>query len=136
MNYFTDSNKLGRVRYGMLPTRIGVFGSPDCLTMIGTALKVGRTEEDLAVWSVRVRMADVQGRWIIVDGSFVPVEQSTKVGDPARPFEHVAAPGRPADSVGKIWKAMWLLGWFGSAPASPGRSRLGAFRSPVKATNW
>jgi hypothetical protein len=103
----------------MLPTSIGVFGSPECLTMVGTARKVGRTEEDLAVWSPRVRMDDVQGRWIIVDGSFLPVEQSTKVGDPASPVEDVATRGRANDSVGKIWNAMWLLGFFGLCGAIP-----------------
>jgi len=80
MQYFTDASNSGRVRHCMLPSRICVFGSPECLIMLGTALKVGRTEEDLAVWSLRVSRADVRGRWIIVDGSFQPMEEFPAAG--------------------------------------------------------
>jgi hypothetical protein len=41
---------------------------------IGIASAIGRTEGGLAVWSLNIDGADVPGRWIIVDGRFVPVE--------------------------------------------------------------
>jgi hypothetical protein len=41
---------------------------------IGMASAIGRTEGGLAVWSLNIDGVDVPGRWIIVDGRFVPVE--------------------------------------------------------------
>jgi hypothetical protein len=44
---------------------------------IGMASAIGRTECGLAVWSLNMDGADVPGRWIIIDGRFVPVERAT-----------------------------------------------------------
>jgi hypothetical protein len=41
---------------------------------IGIASAIGRTEGCLAVWGLNVHGADVPGRWVIIDGRFVPVE--------------------------------------------------------------
>ena len=41
---------------------------------IGIASAIGRTEGRLAGWSLNVHGADVPGRWVIIDGRFVPVE--------------------------------------------------------------
>jgi hypothetical protein len=40
---------------------------------IGMASQIGRTEGGLAVWSLTIDGADDPGRWIIIDGRFVPV---------------------------------------------------------------
>ena len=50
---------------------IGV-GEPDCFPMpVGQANRVGRTVDGLAMWALRVKGADVPGRFVIVDGRFV-----------------------------------------------------------------
>jgi hypothetical protein len=50
--------------------------------MIGVALKVGRTNDDIAVWALRVNKVDISGYWIIIDRRFVPVEYSARVRNP------------------------------------------------------
>jgi len=41
---------------------------------IGMASAIGRTDDGLAVWRLQVHGADVPGRFVIVDGAFVLVE--------------------------------------------------------------
>jgi hypothetical protein len=76
MEYFTNASGPGPVRYGQLPGSIGVLEAPDKPMPIGLASAVGRTEGGLAVWSLNVDSADVPGRWVIVDGRFVPLERA------------------------------------------------------------
>jgi hypothetical protein len=72
--YFTNIGIAGPVRSGQLPGSIGVLESLDKPMPIEIASEVGRTERGLAVWSLRVRGADVPGRWVIIDRRFVAVE--------------------------------------------------------------
>jgi len=44
---------------------------------IGIAAAIGRTEGGPAVWGLRIRGADVPGRWAIIDRRFVAVEGVT-----------------------------------------------------------
>ena len=74
MEYFTNASASGPIRYGQLPGSIGVLEALDKPMPIGMASAIGRTEGGLAVWSLNVDGADVPGRWVIVDGRFVPVE--------------------------------------------------------------
>ena len=74
MEYFTIASGPGPVRYGQLPGSIGVLDAPDKPMPIGMASAIGRTEGCLAVWGLNVHGADVPGRWVIIDGRFVPVE--------------------------------------------------------------
>jgi hypothetical protein len=53
---------------------IGVIEDPDKPLLVGTAMRRGRTYDGLAVWSLKVRGADVHGRFIVIDGRFVTVE--------------------------------------------------------------
>jgi hypothetical protein len=74
MRYFTDACTEGRVLFGQLPWVIGVTEAPDKPLLVGTAMRRGRTEDGQAVWSLKVRGADMPGRFIIVDGAFAEVE--------------------------------------------------------------
>jgi hypothetical protein len=74
--YFTNASTSGPVRYGQLPGSIGVLEAPDKPMPIGMASQIGRTEGGLAVWSLNVDGADVPGRWVIIDGRFVPTERA------------------------------------------------------------
>jgi hypothetical protein len=74
MLYFTDAIKTGTVRSGEYPFAIGVLRSCDNATPAGLAFEVGRTADGLAVWRMKVHGADVPGRWVIVDGRFVAVD--------------------------------------------------------------
>jgi hypothetical protein len=76
MEYFTNASVAGPVRYGQLPGSIGVLEALDKPMPIGMASTIGRTEGGLAVWSLNVDGADVPGRWVIIDGRFVPVERA------------------------------------------------------------
>jgi hypothetical protein len=74
MESFTNASASGPVRYGQLPGSIGVLEALDKPMPIGMASQIGRTEGGLAVWSLNVDGAEVPGRWVIIDGRFVPAE--------------------------------------------------------------
>ena len=113
MQYFTDVSTRGRVLYRKIPSLVGVFESPDCLLMIGTARKVGRTGDDMSIWSLRVRLADIPGRWNIIDGKFVPVEDSQPSLNRTLPVEHPAMRIQTSQAIGKAWNVLRLLGFLG-----------------------
>ena len=62
------------IRYGQIPGSIGVLDAPDHPMPIGMANCKGWNPDGLAVWRLTVHGADVPGRWVIIDGRFVPVE--------------------------------------------------------------
>ena len=70
MTYFTDASTKGRVFFAQLPWVIGIIEEPNTRLLVGTAMKRGRTADGLALWSLKVRGADIPGRWVIVDGMF------------------------------------------------------------------
>jgi hypothetical protein len=74
MTYFTDASTKGRVFFTQLPWVIGIIEEPNTRLLIGTAMRRGWTDDGLASWSLKVRGADVPGRFIIMDGQFVEVE--------------------------------------------------------------
>jgi hypothetical protein len=74
MTYFTDASTKGRVLFGQLPWVVGVTEAPDKPLLVGTAMRRGSTGDGEAMWSLKVRGADVPGQFIIVDGAFVEVE--------------------------------------------------------------
>jgi hypothetical protein len=63
----------GRVRCDQLSHTIGAADKPGYVMPIGQANQVGKTDDGLALWALRVKAADVPGRFIIVDGRFVEV---------------------------------------------------------------
>jgi hypothetical protein len=69
--YFTNADGLGRVRYQQLPSSIGITESLESDLPIGIASQVSRNDRGMAVWILRVRGADVPGRWAIVNRKFV-----------------------------------------------------------------
>jgi hypothetical protein len=77
MTYFTDASRKGRVFFTQLPWVIGIIEAPDNRMAIGTAMRRGWTDDGLASWSLKVRGADVPGRFIIIDGQFVEVEDGS-----------------------------------------------------------
>ena len=85
MDYFTNASRSGRVRCGQLPGSIGVLEAPDKPMPIGMASEIGRTEGGMAVWRLNVHGADVPGRWVIIDGRFVAVEDLARRGGTLRP---------------------------------------------------
>ncbi len=75
MDYFTDANTQGRVRYRQLvASAIGVLEAPGNHASIGMAFHAGRSADGLALWRLKVQGADVQGEFIIVDGQFIRIE--------------------------------------------------------------
>jgi hypothetical protein len=74
--YFTDACTRGPVHCSQLPDRIGVLEAAENTRPIGIASEIGRTHAGLAVWSLRVHGADVPGRWVIVDGRFLAIEDA------------------------------------------------------------
>ena len=72
--YFTNISASGPVRCGQLPGSIGILEAREKPMPIGIASAIGRTEGGLAVWGLRVHVADVPGRWVIVDQRFVAAE--------------------------------------------------------------
>ena len=72
--FFANASILGRVRSGEYPFAIGVLEAPDNSMPRGIAFEVGRTDDGLAKWKLKVHGTDVPGRFIIDNGRFVPVE--------------------------------------------------------------
>ncbi len=75
MRYYTTASKKGRVRYGQISATIGVGESDGFPMPVGQASQVGRSDEGVAFWQLNVRGAIVPGRFIIVDGAFVEVDE-------------------------------------------------------------
>jgi len=73
-DYFTNIDRTGGVRCDRLPDSIGVIEAPRDQAPIGMASRIGQTVEGLAVWHLRVRGAEVPGRWVVLGGWFVPDE--------------------------------------------------------------
>jgi hypothetical protein len=71
---FTNASGLRPSCCGRLSGLIGTVEAPDKPMPNGSASAVGRIEGGLAVWSLRVRGANVPGRWAIIDGWLVAVE--------------------------------------------------------------
>jgi hypothetical protein len=70
MTYFTDASTKGRVFFAQLPWVIGIIEEPNARLLVGTAMRRGQTADGLALWSLKVRGADIPGRWVIIDGMF------------------------------------------------------------------
>jgi hypothetical protein len=73
MPYYTNIGPrsgpiLGRHRL----VAIGVLRAPNGLTPIGTALAIGRDDDEVELWELTVRGVAEPGRWIEVDGEFRP----------------------------------------------------------------
>jgi hypothetical protein len=80
MSYFVEVPVKGHILVGQLPRVISVFDSSDPRCLVGIASEVDRTQRGLAVWRLMVGLADVPGRWIIVDGEFVQVGDTVESG--------------------------------------------------------
>jgi hypothetical protein len=91
MTYFTDASTKGSVLFGQLPWVIGVIEAPDKPLLVGTAMRRGSTEDGQAMWSLKVRGAEVPGRFIIIDGRFVEVEPGGK--ETGQKFTHMIEQG-------------------------------------------
>jgi hypothetical protein len=73
-DYFARIHLSGAVGCDRLPRKIGVTASLHDPAPIGVASRIGRTEEGLAVWRLRVRGADLPGRWVILGKWFLADE--------------------------------------------------------------
>jgi hypothetical protein len=71
MSYFTDASIRGPVRCIPIPWKIAVHSSSQGRALIGIASKVGTTKLRNPVWSLKVRGADVPGKFIVVRGRFL-----------------------------------------------------------------
>jgi hypothetical protein len=71
--FFTETAIEGRVRSGEYPFAIGVLEGRSSVPR-GIAFEVGQTADGLATWKLKVRGADVPGRFVIDNGRFAPVE--------------------------------------------------------------
>jgi hypothetical protein len=91
MTYFTDASTKGRVLFGQLPWVIGITEAPNKPLLVGTAMRRGSTEDGQAMWSLKVRGAEVPGRFIIIDGRFVEVEPGGK--ETGQKFTHMIEQG-------------------------------------------
>ena len=76
MTYFADTPTKGRVLSGHLPWTIGIVESPDNATLIGTASEIGRTDDGLSLWRLKVRGTVLQGQFILEDGQFLPADDA------------------------------------------------------------
>jgi hypothetical protein len=73
MQYYTNIGPTsGPVRHLHIPGAIGVLEAPDHRLPIGTALCTGWDDAGLAVWRLRVRGADLEGPWVLIDRVFRP----------------------------------------------------------------
>jgi hypothetical protein len=80
MSYFVEVPAKGHTLLGQLPRVISVFDSSDTRCLVGIATEVDRTQSGLAVWRLMVGLADVPGRWVVVDGEFVQLGDTLEPG--------------------------------------------------------
>jgi hypothetical protein len=71
--YFAHISHRGFVKYGSVPSAIGVLGSPVNPMLIGEATCRDWDENGLAVWTIRIGKEEIPGRWIIEDREFKAV---------------------------------------------------------------
>jgi hypothetical protein len=72
--YFAHVSTHGPVKYGQVPSAIGVLEAPDKFMPIGEASCRTWYENGLAVWTLRIGGKEVPGRWVIVDREFKPAD--------------------------------------------------------------
>jgi hypothetical protein len=70
VRYFAHISKRGAVKYGVIPSSIGVLEALHQLVPIGQASCVARDDAGLAVWVLRIGGQELAGRWVIVDREF------------------------------------------------------------------
>jgi hypothetical protein len=75
--YFAHVSSRGPVKYGSVPSAIGVLEALDKLMPIGEASCRTRDENGLAVWTLRIGKDEIPGRWIIEDREFKPADGNT-----------------------------------------------------------
>jgi hypothetical protein len=83
MSYFTKISTKGRIRYGTFPFAISVVESPDSDVPIGMAFETRSTDTGLAIWRLTVRNAKVPGRFVVINGEFVPLGSAAERHDRA-----------------------------------------------------
>jgi hypothetical protein len=74
--YFANITERGTIRYGQFGRAIGVLDSPNNHTLVGSAFDHAWTSSGIAVWRLHVCGVEVPGRWIIIDGAFVQIEDA------------------------------------------------------------
>ena len=72
--YFAHISSRGPVKYGDLPSAIGVLEAPDKFIPIGEASCRTWDETGLALWTLRIGKQEIPGRWVIVEREFTPAQ--------------------------------------------------------------
>jgi hypothetical protein len=62
----------GQVKYGDVPSAIGVLEALDRFMPIGEATCRTWDENGLGVWTLPIGKEEIPGRWVIVDREFKP----------------------------------------------------------------
>jgi hypothetical protein len=70
--YFAHISTRGPVKYGSVPSAIGVLEQPDRFMPIGEASCVTWDDDNLGLWVLRVGGQQLPDLWVIVDGECKP----------------------------------------------------------------
>jgi hypothetical protein len=73
-DYFTNVETTGGIGCDHIADTIGVVETLHKPVPIGTAYRIGRTDEGFALWRLQVRGAPVPGRWVVLGKWFVADE--------------------------------------------------------------
>jgi hypothetical protein len=76
---FAHVSQGGTIRYGDVPSSIGVLESLESFMPIGEAHCLTWVPNGLAVWSLKVRGRAIAGRWVIIDRQFKPAQGNGRV---------------------------------------------------------
>jgi hypothetical protein len=71
--YFAHISQRGPIKYGSVPSAIGVLESPDKFMPIGEATCRTWDDQGKAVWTLRIGKDGIPGRWVIVDRQLKPL---------------------------------------------------------------
>jgi len=80
--YFAHIRDRGPIRYGRYSCALGVLESQTNYQTIGMALPKGWSGDRLAVWELHIGGRKLDGRFVVVDGEFIPWEG--ELSPPAR----------------------------------------------------
>jgi hypothetical protein len=82
MAWFAHISERGPIKQGMVMAAINVISSPTDFRPIGLAISSDWTDGDrLAIWTLEVDGEKIPGRFTILDGMFIPLDDDARHSD-------------------------------------------------------
>jgi hypothetical protein len=77
MPYFVDASQDSRESIKPVVRTLNVTDAAENQVVIGVAQNVGKTEENVRIWSLKIGDSKVPGLFVLVNGEFVQLEHAS-----------------------------------------------------------